>query len=475
APGFRGASGEASRDDLQAAWAPDSATLVFTATTGADAEAHDDAVTHLYQVALAGGEPRALTSGDVSHARPVFSADGHRLGCLTSAERGQIYAANRPAVGTWPWTGNLRNPAAGLDRSILSLAFSPDGSTLVLHGEEAGRVRLWTVPVDGGEAEAVSGPGGGAWISPSVPGRAPGLAVLATWEAAHRPAEVYRIEPGGGAPRPLTRFTAPVVETLDLPPLREFWCTNRAGRALHSYLALPPGFDPARRYPLLVLIHGGHASMWRDGWTRRWNCHLLARPGYVVLLTDYTGSTGYGEGFTRAIRGDPLRGPADDLNLAADEAIRRHPFIDGSRQAAAGASYGGHLANWLEATTTRYRCLISHAGLASLYSQWATSDSIHHRELMMGGPFWEKSAAWLDQSPATYARDFRTPMLLSIGESDHRVPLNNVLEMWSLLQRQRVPSRLLVWPEENHWIQKGENSRVFYREVHDWLARWLRD
>jgi len=127
----------------------------------------------------------------------------------------------------------------------------------------------------------------------------------------------------------------------------------------------------------------------------------------------------------------------------------------------------------MEATTTRYKCLISHAGLASLYSQWATSDSIYHRERMMGAPFWETPQAWLEQSPSTYAKDFQTPMLLSIGESDYRVPLNNVLEMWSLLQRQRVPSRLLVWPDENHWILKGENSRVFYREVHEWLERWL--
>jgi dipeptidyl aminopeptidase/acylaminoacyl peptidase len=108
-----------------------------------------------------------------------------------------------------------------------------------------------------------------------------------------------------------------------------------------------------------------------------------------------------------------------------------------------------------------------------LYSQWATSDVIYHRERMMSGPFWENTAAWLDQSPSTYAKDFKTPMLLTVGENDFRVPLNNVLEMWSLLQRQRVPSRLLVWPDENHWILKGENSRVFYQEVHQWLARWL--
>ena len=214
--------------------------------------------------------------------------------------------------------------------------------------------------------------------------------------------------------------------------------------------------------------------MWRDSISKRWNYHLLAKPGYIVLGTDYRGSTGYGEQFTLDILGDPLRGPASDINEAADEAIRLYPFIDATRQAAVGASYGGHLANWMEASTDRYKCLISHAGLASLYAQWATSDSIYHREVMMGGPFWEKHDAWLDQSPTFHAAKFKTPMLVSVGENDFRVPLNNSLEMWNVLQRQKVPSRLLVWPDENHWILKGENGRRFYEEVHGWLGKWLR-
>ena len=134
----------------------------------------------------------------------------------------------------------------------------------------------------------------------------------------------------------------------------------------------------------------------------------------------------------------------------------------------------GHLAHWLEATTTRYRCLVSHAGLSSLETQWSTSDEIYHRELMMGGPFWENTKTWLDQSPVAYAKDFKTPMLLSVGENDFRVPMNNTLEMYAVLQRMRVPARLMVWPDENHWILKPENSRVFYREVAAWLAKWLK-
>ena len=148
-----------------------------------------------------------------------------------------------------------------------------------------------------------------------------------------------------------------------------------------------------------------------DSITYRWNYHLLAHPGFVVLMTDYRGSTGYGEKFTLDILNDPLKGPADDINDAADEAIKRFPFIDATRQAAGGASYGGHLTNWLAGTTTRYKALVSHAGLASLDMQWATSDGIYHRELMMGGPYWENPAKWTEQSPLAKAGAFKTPTL----------------------------------------------------------------
>jgi dipeptidyl aminopeptidase/acylaminoacyl peptidase len=239
-------------------------------------------------------------------------------------------------------------------------------------------------------------------------------------------------------------------------------------------IVTPAGFDPSKKYPLFVLIHGGAANMWRDQITLRWNYHLLAKPGYVMLLTDYTGSTGYGEEFARAIQGDVLRGPAEELMEAADEAIRRYPFIDGSRQVAGGASYGGHLANALEAWSgTRFKALLSHAGLANLETQWGTSDYVYGRELAMLGPVWEQSELWKTQNPVRYAAQFKTPMLLSVGEKDFRVPLNNTLEMWTYLQRLQVPSRLLVWPEENHWILNPENSRVFYREVDEWLRRWV--
>ena len=281
--------------------------------------------------------------------------------------------------------------------------------------------------------------------------------------------------PQSGKAVVLTHFNAARAAQLDLPPIENFWFTSSRGKRIHSFIVRPPGFDAAKKYPLFVVIHGGPHGMWRDQFFIRWNYHLLAAPGYVLLLTNYSGSTGFGEEFARSIQGDPLKGPADEINEAADAAItavrvhRRQPPVRRRRELRRPP---GELA--AGARTTRYKCLISHAGLVNLESQWGTSDTIYSREVNIGGPPWEQAAVWREQNPIRYAAKFRTPVLVTVGENDFRVPLNNTLEYWSALQRMRVPSRLIVFPDENHWMQKGEDSRLFYAEISAWLDRWLK-
>jgi dipeptidyl aminopeptidase/acylaminoacyl peptidase len=199
----------------------------------------------------------------------------------------------------------------------------------------------------------------------------------------------------------------------------------------------------------------------------------MAAPGYVVLMTDYTGSVGYGEAFSRSIQNDPLKTPTEDVLEAANEAIKRYPFIDGSRQVATGASYGGHMVNWLQATTSHFKALIGHAGLVDLEGQYSSSDTVYNREIMNGGPAWGDSPVWREQSPSTYADKFSTPILLTIGEKDFRVPVNQTIAAWTYVQRQQVPGKLLVFHDANHWVMKGEEARYYWQEVHAWLAKYL--
>jgi dipeptidyl aminopeptidase/acylaminoacyl peptidase len=473
-PGFGGAQGDDGQS-LDALWTPDGKAVVFAAATNRLDAASAPTITQLYTVALAGGEPQALTSDEHSYHGMQFAPDGKTLFCLTEAEtKGKVYDLTR--LASLPWPARQARPAiltAGLDRSIARYALPGGAQRVYFSYEHAGLEQLHSMAYDGGALRDEPSAASGA-ISAL---RAGGKTLVGVWESAVNPPELVAFN--GSQPKRLTDFNTARAAAIDWQPAEHFWFEAADGRRIHNMLIKPPGFDPHKKYPLFTVIHGGAANMWRDQFVLRWNYHLLAQPGYVVLLTDYKGSTGYGEEFARAIQFDPLKGPADELNQAVDEAVKRYAYIDGDKLAAGGASYGGHLANWLQATTTRYKAIVSHAGEMDLVMQWGTSDSIHNRETNSGGPVWSELPVWRAQSPIMQAGNhdkgtgFLTPILISVGELDYRVPANNALMNFAAQQRLHVPSKLLVFPDENHWIMKGENSRYFYSEVHGWLAKYL--
>jgi len=373
-----------------------------------------------------------------------------------------------------PEDGTVRTLTEGFDRSVGSYVVAPDGKHVYFLAEEAGRQKLFTVGVAGGPVKEVGTLTSGIYTAFHLAGPPASPVAVAIWESAVSPPELVRIDLTTGKTTSLTRFNTERASAIDWQPVKEFTFTSAKGRSIHNLVVLPPSFDPAKKYPLFVVIHGGPAGQWMDQFVIRWNYHLLASPRYVVLLTNYTGSTGFGEAFSQAIQGDPLETPGQEILQAVDEALTKFPFIDGTRMAAGGASYGGHLTNWLAVSTTRFKALVSHAGLFDQVSQWTTSDITYSRELNMGGPVWDKLPLWQAQNPIMKSANLKTPILVSVGERDFRVPMNNALQFWSILQRQKVPSRLIVFPDENHWVLKGENSRFFFGEVHAWLARWLK-
>jgi dipeptidyl aminopeptidase/acylaminoacyl peptidase len=461
-------------ETLDAAWTPDGNGVVFAATTNRHEAARAEVDLSLWLVSLTGGEPRRLTGDEGDYTSPDFTPDGLTLlAKVQPASKKYVYTANRLVRWTWPSLAERRVLTADIDIAVGDYSAAPDNRRVFFLAERDGHERLFEVPLGGGTATEVGALTSGTYSQLEVGGSVESPVVAAFWASAATPHEIGRFDLATGRWSALSTFNTERAATIDLSAAEAFWFTSRRGKRIHNFVVRPPGFDPEKKYPLFVLIHGGPHNMWKDEFIVRWNYHLLAQPGYVVLLTNYSGSTGFGEAFARGIQGDPLEGPANEINQAADEAIKRYSFIDGSRQAAGGASYGGHLSNWLAVTTDRYKALVSHAGLYDLRSQWTTSDVVFSREKNIGGPAWKSLPLWREQSPFYRSEKLRTPILLTYGEKDYRVPLNNALEFWTVLQRQDVPSRLVVFPDENHWVLKGENSRYFYQEVHGWLAKYL--
>jgi dipeptidyl aminopeptidase/acylaminoacyl peptidase len=452
--GFDANPGLSSEGDLDPVWSPDGRSIVFVATTERDAAAYAATSNHLYVVPADGGEPRALTSGKAGYASPRFRPDGRALyATFTRLEDSDLYTATRLAMLTWNSSEAPVLLTSKWDRSVDAYAFSPDSRTVFITSEDRGLDRIFRMPANGGEVRPAFEMKEGGYSGVVIPERAP-RTVLVAHEF-------------------LTDFNGEKLATLDLPAPLHHWFTDSTGKRIHSLIVLPPAFDRAKKYPVVVFPHGGPHNMTKDQWFLRWNYHLLTSPGYVLIMTNYTGSTGFGEEFAAAIHKDILRGPGREILEAVDAAAREFPFMDTGRMAGIGASYGGYLMAWFEGNTDRFKCLVNHAGLVDNVGFYMATDGAYYWERRNGGPIWETKGAWLDQNPMRYAPNFKTPMLVTHGERDFRVPVSQGYGMFKLLQRQRVPARFVVFPDENHWIANGHNARQHMTEVLGWLAKYL--
>jgi dipeptidyl aminopeptidase/acylaminoacyl peptidase len=472
--GFDGAAQGENPVSLSAMWSPDGKEIVFSATTERWNAAFAHVGYRLYRMPAQGGaEPAAVSPAPGNYAEAMFAPDGHSLFFKYARQDAEIYNLARLMRINWPAGGEPTLVTRDFDSEVSAYALSADSRSAYLLVAESGRSNLWRVATAGGKPARVIANEVGGYTALAIARRAAVPVVVGSYGSSVSPAEVVRIDAASGKYNNLTHVDTAAAAAIDWQPPQHFTFTSAKGRTIHSMLITPPAFDAGRKYPLLLLIHGGPAGYDTDQIGLRWNYHLLGAPGYVVVTVDYTGSTSFGEKFAQAIKLDPLKTPGDEVNQAVDEALKRYAFIDGARMCALGASYGGHLVNWLEATTTRFRCIVSHAGEVDLTTQWGESDFNYGREVANGGPPWEHNPIWREQSAINYAANWKTPILLSIGERDYRVPIGNTLENWSTLQRMQVPSRLLVWPDAWHWILKPEDSRHFYEEVHAWLAKYL--
>jgi dipeptidyl aminopeptidase/acylaminoacyl peptidase len=304
-----------------------------------------------------------------------------------------------------------------------------------------------------------------------IPGR---REVVFLHGSTNKPNEIFQAKLDGSGLTSLTHQNARLLGQLDLPPAEGFTFQGADGDEVSGWLVKPPGFDPKKKYPVVFLIHGGPQSAWHDEWHNRWNYEMFAAPGYAVVAINPRGSTGYGQKFTDQISKDWTGRVYEDLMKGLDHALKTYPFLDEKKMAAAGGSYGGFMVNWIAGHSDRFAALISHAGVFDLTSMYGTTEELWFAEWEFDGPPWQGSKIYLDQAPSGSIAHFKTPTLVIHGALDFRVPDAQGLGMFTALQRKGVPSRYVFFPDEGHWIAKPANRIVWWREVHGWLAKYLK-
>jgi len=270
----------------------------------------------------------------------------------------------------------------------------------------------------------------------------------------------------------VTHLNAALLATLDLRPAEEIGWIGAGGDSVFGWLLKPPGFDPSRRYPLLVLVHGGPQGAWTDDFHSRWNPSLFAAPGYVTFMPNPRGSTGFGQRFVDQIARDWGGKAYEDIMRGVD-VVAALPYVDSTRMGAAGGSFGGHMVNWINGHTTRFKVLVAHDGDFNLSSFYGATEELWFPEHDLGGPPWADRTDYERWSPDRFAAAMRTPELVVQGGLDFRIPDTEGMQAFTALQRQNVPSRFLYFPDEGHWVLKLQNQVVWWTTVQEWLARWL--
>lgn len=396
---------------------------------------------------------------------PAFAPDGRSIvfsrqtipyGC------GEVSKLWRHDVAT----GRNTAITAAHDLSFGNVEFGADG-TLWTVAEEKGVVPIYRMKADGTGLTAVYGQGTNSEL------RVRGGKAVFLNDNTSRPNELFALDLKSGAVRQLTRFNQALVDQLDLGRVESYWFAGAAGDRVQGWLILPPGFDAAKSYPLVQLMHGGPHTMVRDSWSYRWNPHVFAATGCVVTWVNRHGSTGFGQAFAQSILNEWGVKPLDDILRSTDHLLARYPNIDGKRVAAAGGSYGGYMAAWAAGNTDRFACLINHAGVNDFITQFGADVTTYGFTKVLGGTPWENSEAMQRNNPTTYAKNFKTPMLIVHGELDYRVPYVNGTALYAILQAMGVPARLVIYPNENHWILSPQNAIHWNWEVQSWLARYI--
>ncbi|WP_114950752.1 alpha/beta hydrolase family protein [Sphingosinicella terrae] len=451
------------------AWSPDGRILYFTLREGGPGEPNSTNLDIFAVPADGSAAPTNLTdANDALDNLPAVSPDGRWLAYVAMAR--PTYEADRQVIRLRDLaTGETRALTADWDRSVGSLAWAPDGRSLFVTAGDVLDTPLFRVDVPSGRVTRLTQAGTAGNVVPVRDG-----SVLYTLNSLQAPDDLYRLDRRGRSTR-LTRVNADKLAGLDPVEVERFSFPGAGGDTVWGQIVKPAGAEG--RLPVAYLVHGGPQGSFGNSWSYRWNPWLFAAPGYAAVSVDFHGSTGYGQAFTDAINRDWGGAPLEDLRLGLAAAGREDPAIDIANACALGGSYGGYMMNWIAGNWPEgFKCLVNHAGVFDLRAMSYETEELWFTEWEFGGPYFEPAAAEVMErwNPVRFVTEWRTPMLVIHGERDFRIPYSQSLAAFTALQRRNIPSRLLVFPDENHWILKPQNSIQWYREVHGWLDRWLR-
>jgi dipeptidyl aminopeptidase/acylaminoacyl peptidase len=423
----------------------------------------------LYTNSIAGERLGKITSNGANDNSPHYSPDGRYIAYRAMSRPG--FEADKYDLTLFDRQINEdTNLTSPLDRSVNEIHWSADGKFLFFTFEENGRDVLASISLKDKKIDRILE---GHTIS-SIQLSPDGNTLYFLKQATHRPPEIYSYEIKEEKLNQLTDINGLLFANLQMNPLEEFWYEGAAKNKIHGFLIKPPFFDSSKKYPLVMLIHGGPQGAWKDNFHYRWNAQMFAAPEYVVALINFHGSTGYGQDFTDSICRDWGGKPFDDIMLSLDYLFSSYDFIDFRKIAAAGASYGGYMIDWIEGHTDRFECLISHSGVYDLRSMYGATEELWFPEWEFGGTPWTNKQMYEKWSPSNYVQNFKTPCLVIHGQLDFRVPVTQGFQFYTALQRMKVPSKMIYFPDEGHFILKPQNAKFWWESVWSWLAQYLK-
>jgi dipeptidyl aminopeptidase/acylaminoacyl peptidase len=448
----------------------------------------------LWIVPVSGGPAGSIQAKNItadnpaSDSTPLYSPDGRYIAYRAQQRPG--YESDRFRLMLYDRkTGETKNLTENFDRWVGTIAWAPDSKSIFFSAEQWGQAPIWRLGLESKEPEILihgffddlSFVAGGTLFFTRMSLQAPNQIYRAKEHLFDKQCVVLDSDHDCAQPEPITHLNDAVLSQVAMAPIESFWFPGANGDKAEGFLVKPPNFDPSKKYPVKFLIHGGPQGAWGDDWSYRWNAELFAAPtastssGYVVIMINFHGSTGYGQKFIDAINGDWGGAPFEDLMKGLDYAEEHYAFIDKTRECALGASYGGYMINWILGHTDRFKCLVSHDGMFNAESAWGTTEELWFNDWEFKGTPYDKRASYQKWSPHQYAKNFKTPTLVIHGQRDYRLDVSEGLQLFTTLQMEGIPSKMLYFPDEGHWVLKPQNSRLWYETVNAWVDQWTKD